>query len=106
MNRLYLRGLPIVESALYRKRLSSERLGLGKKFSIRRASTICIMNKRNVDYNQSPIIKDARVNKTRQRAPVEIYTSSIVTHQATRKRFLPICESCMDKEDAYPFIFQ
>ena len=98
MNRLFLRGLPIVESALYRKRL-----GVGKKVSMRRAATLCIMNKRNIDYNQSGIIRDA--TDTRQRAPVEIYTSSIITHQATRKRLLPICQSRMDEEDSYPLIF-
>ena len=95
MSRLFLRGLPIVESHLYKTRFTYL-----KNASARRASTLSSINKRNISHNQSGINKDAR--KT---APVEIFNSSIITHQATRKRLLPICKSIMDEDDSYSPIF-
>lgn len=94
MSRLFLRGLPIVESHLYRTRFISL-----KNASVRRASTLSSI-KRNISHNQSGINKDAR-----QTVPVEIFNSSIITHQATRKRLLPICKSIVDEDDSYSPIF-
>jgi hypothetical protein len=95
MSRLFLRGLPIVESHLYKTRFISL-----KNASARRASTLSTIHKRNISHNQSGINKDAR-----QTVPVEIFNSSIITHQATRKRLLPICKSIVDEDDSYSPIF-
>ena len=94
MSRLFLRGLPIVESHLYRARFISL-----KNASARRASTLSSI-KRNISHNQSGINKDAR-----QTVPVEIFNSSVITHQATRKRLLPICKSIVDEDDSHSPIF-
>jgi hypothetical protein len=94
MSRLFLRGLPIVESHLYRARFISL-----KNASARRASTLSSI-KRNISHNQSGINKDAR-----QTVPVEIFNSSVITHQATRKRLLPICKSIVDEDDSHSPVF-
>ena len=101
MHRLLLKGIPIAESELYkrRERLSTLNVMLGLHGKVKakakaRASTLSHIRTRNVDYKQSGI-QDARERENC--APV--YSTASVGHQATRKRFLSIYKSGMAQEN-------
>ena len=82
MNRILLKGLPMAESALYRRRPNVNR----------RALTLACLPKRNIPTRQSGYKNAATIKET---PPVsyETFSTSTVAHQATRKRFLRVCES-------------
>jgi hypothetical protein len=92
MNRIFLKGLPLAESALYLRRSL-----MLKNKHYRKAFTA--VQKRNIATKQSGGFRNASqgIQETR-----EIFSTSTVTHQATRRRVFSIRESAMDKESAYP----
>ena len=91
MNRLLLRGIPIAESELYRKR--------SIRIRSKRAVTLSHIHKRNMSYNQSGIFNVGERVGERVPVPRELFTTSSVRHQTTRKRLLPIYKSSVAKED-------
>jgi hypothetical protein len=88
-----LKGLPIAESELYKRRHTLLKVAKGA----RRSTTLSTyVRKRNIDDNQSSVDYNERFRYT---APV--FSGSIVSHQATRRRLLPLYKSEMAKEDTY-----
>lgn len=82
-----LKGLPIAESELYKRRNTLLKLNALK--GARRSTTLSSYNrKRNVDNNQSSVDYNAPV-----------FSSSTISHCATRRRVLPLYKSEMAKED-------
>ena len=81
-----LKGLPIAESELYKRRHTLLKLKSSK--GLRRSNTLSTytyIRKRNIEDNQSSIDYNAPV--------------STVSHWATRRRLLPLYKSEMAKED-------
>ena len=84
-----LKGLPIAESELYKRRNTLLKLNAVK--GQRRSTTLSsYIRKRNIEGNQSSVDYNAPV-----------FTSSTISHWATRRRLLPLCKSEMAKEDTY-----
>jgi hypothetical protein len=77
-----LKGLPIAESELYKRRHTLLKSARG----IRRATTLSsYVRKRNIESNQSSVDYNAPV--------------STISHWTTRRRLLPLYKSEMAKED-------
>jgi hypothetical protein len=92
-----LKGLPIAESELYKRRNTLLKLNALKR--ARRSNTLSTytyIRKRNIDDNQSSVDYNERF-----RAPVfrELFSSSTISHCATRRRVLPLYKSEVAKED-------
>jgi hypothetical protein len=80
-----LKGLPIAESELYKRRNTLLKVAKGARRSTTLSSYI---RKRNIEGNQSSVDYNAPV-----------FSSSTISHWATRRRLLPLCKSEMVKED-------
>jgi hypothetical protein len=91
MNRLFLKGLPLAESALYLRRSV-----MLKNKHYRKAFTA--VQKRNIATKQSGGLRNASQGIPETR---EIFSTSTVAHQATRRRVFSIRELSVDKKDAY-----
>jgi len=99
MNRV-LKGLPMAESELYKRRNT---LLKGCK-GMRRCSTLAnyVNRKRNVGDNQSSSDYNERFAAP---VPTEYFSTSTVAHQATRRRVLSVYKSTVAKENAHPQLF-
>ena len=88
MNRLLLKGLPLAESALYIRRSM-----ILKNKHYRKAFTA--VHKRNIGTKQISGNRDAqkRISETK-----ELFSTSTVAHQSTRRRVLQLCEPDLVKE--------
>jgi hypothetical protein len=93
MNRLLLSSVPVVESELYKRR--STRLISLYRIPNRRATTLAHIHKRNIAYNQKGI-SDANYTIPVHR---ELFKTSNVRHQATRKRLLSVYKPEMVETD-------
>ena len=87
MNRLLLNSVPVVESELYKQR--SMRLISLYRIPNRKATTLGHINKVNMGYNQRGILN------AKFAIPVhrELFKTSKVRYQTTRKRFLSVYKS-------------
>ena len=108
MNRVYIRGIPIAESALHTRRSiltkATQRLSI-----IRRVNTISCIPTQKIITDQSGIqyaeTKDfVPVSPKDSKSSPKPSRSPSVTYKASRRWILPIREPEMDRQGSYQFL--